>query len=72
MISEEDKRKYLQILNELNRKHANIFTQKQLAEHLNVSTRTIHSFKAGKIFNFWLLVNYAAIIGIKVHFLAWY
>ena len=68
MISESDKSKYLHILTRLKAKHANIFTQKELANHFNISLRKMSDFLNGKIFDFWLLLQYAAIIGIELKF----
>ena len=66
MISDKDKCNYLQILENLNRLHANIFTQNELSSHLKVSVRKISDFKAGKVIDFWLLCQYAAIIGKQI------
>ena len=68
MFSENNKSKYLQILEELNTNHAKIFTQKELSEHLEISVRTVSSFQNGDSINFELLTQYAAIIGRKVNF----
>lgn len=68
MFSDNDKCKYLQILDELNKNHAKIFTQKELSKHLEVSVRKLSDFKAGKIIDFPLLTQYAGIIGRKINF----
>lgn len=68
MFSDNDKCKYLQILKALNENHAKIFTQTELSKHLNVSVRKLSDFKAGKIIDFELLTQFAAIIGRKINF----
>jgi len=68
LLSEQDKNNFLQILAELNSYHAKIFTNKELSEHFKISERKIIDFKHGKIFDFWLLIQYAAIIGKNVNF----
>lgn len=67
-VSNEDKCKYLQILSESTNKHAKNFTNKDLSELLNVSVRKLIDFKNGKIFDFWLLIQYAALVGIEISF----
>lgn len=68
MFCDLDKRKYLQILEELNELHANFFTQKELSKHLKVSVRKISSFQNGECIDFPLLTQYAGIIGKKIVF----
>lgn len=68
MFSDNDNRKYLQILRELNENHAKIFSIKELSKHLKVSERKLHSFKKGEVIDFKLLTQYAAIIGRKINF----
>lgn len=68
MLSVQDNSKYLQILSELNKNHANIFTIKKLSGYLKVSERKLYSFKKGEVIDFELLTKYAAIIGRKVSF----
>lgn len=67
-ISDNDKCKYLQILSELNDFHAKIFTQEELSKYLGVSVRKLSDFKNGKVIDFWLLTQYAMIIGKKINF----
>lgn len=69
MISSQDKCKYLHILSKLNAYHANIFTLQELSYHLEVSKRKLIDFKKGKVIDFWLLIQYGAIISKKVDFL---
>ena len=54
-ISDKDKCKYMQILAELNRLHAKIFTLDELSKHFGVSVRKLSDFKNGKVIDFWLL-----------------
>ena len=68
MVSNLDKRKYLRILIELKEKHAKIFTQDEIANHLSVSKRKVSSFINGKIYDFWMLTQYAGLIGININF----
>lgn len=68
MISNQDKCNYLHILKKLNNLHAKIFTQKELANHLKVSVRKLSDFQNGKVFDFWLLTQYAGIIGKRIKF----
>jgi len=68
LISNQDKCKYLHILEELNRLHANIFTQAELSKYFGVSVRKISDFQNGKTIDFWLLTQYAGIIGMKINF----
>lgn len=68
LISNSDKAKYMQILTDLNQCHAKLFTQKELSEHLNVSVRKISDFQNGNLIDFWLLVQYAGIIGKTIKF----
>lgn len=67
-ISNDDKANYMQILAELNRNNAGICTQKELSYYLRVSVRKISDFQNGLIIDFWLLQQYAGIIGRKVEF----
>lgn len=68
LISEQDERKYRQILAELRNNHAGLFTQKELAEYIGVSERTIRTFIKGEMINYWLLTQYAGIIGRTIKF----
>ena len=66
MISNIDKRKYLRIL--ITVKEKNIFTQQEIAGYLKVSERKVNSFMRGKIYDFWLLVQFAGLLGIQINF----
>ena len=68
MISNQDREKYLQILAVLNENHAKLFTLRELSLRLRVSERKLIDFKRGKIVDFWLLTQYAGIIGRGVKF----
>jgi len=68
MVSDKDKRKYLRILIELKEEHANIYTQKEIALYLGVSLRKVSSFLNGKIYDFWMLTQYAGLICEKINF----
>lgn len=68
MISDNDKCKYLQILKYLKACHANIFTQKELSKHLGISVRKLSDFQNGKVIDFWLLTQYAGIVGKEIQF----
>lgn len=68
MISDFDKSNYLHILHELNKYHANTFTLKELSIHFDVSVRKLSDFKNGKVIDFWLLTQYAGIIGKTINF----
>ena len=68
LLSDEDKCKYLQILETLNKNHANIFTLKELSQHLGVSERKLIDFRKGRVIDFELLTQYAGIIGRNIYF----
>ncbi len=68
MVSYTDKRKFLRILIELKEKHANTFTQQEIADYLHISLRKVNSFLNGKNYDFWLLIHYGALIGVRVDF----
>ena len=65
-ISNIDKRKYLRILLEL--KYKNPFTQQEIAGILHISERKINSFVRGKIYDFWLLTQFAGVLGLSINF----
>lgn len=58
--------KYLRILEFLKEKHANICTQKQLAEMLDVSLRTFSKFYAGNLIDINLLIGYAGMVSYNI------
>lgn len=72
MISDKGKCKYLQILDQLNKGNDNgnakIYTQSELSEYLKVSKRKLSSFQNNEIYDFWLLVQYAALLGRNIIF----
>jgi hypothetical protein len=68
MFSDDNRRKYLQILENLNNFHANLFTLKELSEYLEVSERKLIDFRKSKVIDFELLTQYAGIIGKRINF----
>jgi predicted XRE-type DNA-binding protein len=68
MISNEDKKEYMYILTQLNEENVNFYTQQQIADNLGISLRKVNSFINGKIIDFWLLTQYAAMLGRKIVF----
>jgi len=66
MISNNDKRKYLRILINLKEKNVNIYTQQELSNYLSVSQKKMNSFLNGKLYDFWLLIQFSSIIGIEL------
>lgn len=62
-LSDKTRSNYLHILGLLNNKRANIFTIQELADYFTTSKRTMSDFVNGKIFDFCLLDQYAAILG---------
>ena len=68
MILETEKRKFLHILDEINKHCVNTFTQKELATHLKVSRKKIVDFQKGRILDFWLLCRYADLVGMEIGF----
>ena len=68
MFSDDNRRKYLQILENLNNFHANLFTLRELSEYLEVSERKLIDFRKSKVIDFELLTQYAGIIGKRINF----
>lgn len=68
MILENEKDKFLTILNEINTKRGKSLTIVELAEYLNVSESKMKMFIKGKIFDFWLLCRYGDLISININF----
>jgi len=68
LISDEDYANYCRLVDELNQLHANNFTQSELSKHFGVSVRKISDFQNKKLIDFWLLTQYAAIIGKQIEF----
>jgi len=65
-VSNIDKRKFLRILIKLKRENTD--KQKNIAEYLNISERTINSFMRGKKYDFWLLSQFSALLGYNLNF----
>lgn len=68
LIRETDNDNYMQILAELNENHKGLFNQMQLSACLGISVRKLSDFKNGKLIDFWLLTQYALIIGREIEF----
>ena len=68
MFSDDNRRKYLQILENLNNFHANLFTLRELSEYLEVSERKLIDFRKSKVIDFELLTQYTDIIGKRTNF----
>ena len=68
LITDSDSEKYFTILKELNKLHENIFTIKELCHHFEISNRKLIDFKKGEVIDFWLLTQYARIIGKIIDF----
>jgi DNA-binding XRE family transcriptional regulator len=66
VISEDIKCKFLHILTECKNKRVKNYTQKECAEYMECSLKTFVNFESGKIFDFWLLCDFAEFIGIKI------
>jgi len=63
---DEYKANYLKILASLNRVQANSCTLKRLAFDLDVSLRKFSDFRNGKLYDYFLLCDYAEILGLKI------
>jgi len=68
MILDSEKCNFLHILEQLNSRCKNNFTQLELSKYLNVSRKKIIDFQKGRIFDFWLLNRYADILGMSIDF----
>lgn len=68
LISEQDSENYFTILTELNNLHKNIYTVNELCKHFGVSNKKLIDFRNGKVIDFWLLTQYAGIIGKNIVF----
>jgi len=68
MFSDDNRRKYLQILENLNNGLVNLFTLRELSEYLEVSERKLIDFRKSKVIDFELLTQYAGIIGKRINF----
>lgn len=68
MPTENQTRRYLHILKELKEKDAKTFTQQELSEFLEVSVRKISDFQAGKVIDFFLLCDYAELLGLEIRY----
>ena len=68
MILENEKVKFLTILDGLNSKRGKGLTIKDVANCLDVSESKMKSFIHGKIFDFWLLCRYANLLSEEINF----
>jgi DNA-binding XRE family transcriptional regulator len=68
LFSNSDVCNYLRILNILKEKRVKIYTQKEIAELLEVSRKKMYDFEKGKVIDFELLTQYAAINGKEIVF----
>lgn len=59
---------FLRILCELKPLRADFCTQEELAGYLSVSRRKLTDFENGNNYDFWLLVDYASILGKNIIF----
>lgn len=67
-ICNEQKSKYLHILEQLKAKCAKDFTQKEFAEMLNVSLRTFGKFWRGQIIDMNMLIAFANFLSVEILF----
>lgn len=68
IVLNNEKCKFIHILDTAKSNRAKVFTQQEIADCLNISRRTIIDFENGKIFDFWLLCRYCDINGLSVKF----
>lgn len=68
MIQEKYRCRFMHIIKDLKSKRAEIFTLAELENFLGVSKRKLIDFENGKNFDFWLLCDYATILGEEVEF----
>ena len=68
VFSEIDRCKYLHILNTVKAIRVTLFNQKEIAELLEVSRKKLIDFEKGKVIDFELLTQYAAINGKEIVF----
>ena len=61
--TDEFKQNWFYLIQDMSCRRVQIFTQGEIAKHLNESRKTIIEFERGKIFDSRLLNNYAGILG---------
>ena len=61
--TDEFKQNWFYLIQDMSCRRVNIFTQAEIAKHLNESRKTIIEFEKGNIFDARLLNNYAGIVG---------
>ena len=62
----EIRTQYLQILKTATERRKNSFTQKEIAELLNITMIRIHNLENQKVIDYELLEIYCAILGINI------
>ena len=67
-ISDSDKLKWVDLIQEISCRRVQIFTQSEIARYLKVSRKTLIDFEHGKIFDAGLLFAYASICGYEILF----
>lgn len=67
-ISEEQKRKYLHILEQMKAKCAKDFTQQEFADIFQVSRRTFGKFWNGQLIDMDMLISFGNFIDMEVNF----
>jgi DNA-binding XRE family transcriptional regulator len=67
-ISDQDKQKWIDLIQEISVRRVHLFTLSELAVYLNVSRKTIIDFEHGRIYDGGLLFSYAAICGYDIEF----
>ena len=68
MVSNLNKRIFLRILINLKQENVNLYTQKQISKLLKVSPKKVNSFMNGKIYDFWMLTQFAGLLGMNITF----
>jgi hypothetical protein len=61
--TDEFKQNWFYLIQDISCRRVQIFTQSEVAKHLNESRKTIIEFEKGNIFDARLLNNYAGILG---------
>ena len=68
IFTKSDQEKWNNVLQSINSRIMQNFTQKQTSKYLKVSLRKLIDFEHGKIIDFKLLCNYAALVGYNINF----
>ena len=67
-INIQDQEKWFSLIQDINCRIVQNFTQKATSKYLKVSLRKLIDFEHGKIIDFKLLCNYAALVGYNINF----